>query len=566
MVPPLTAFYMFLWPQIVRSWEARAFPTFRFSTDAEGWGSFVTNNFWRNLPGPGIIALTFLVCGFAMIYLLGSRTFCTYVCPYGAIFALADRIAVGRIRVNENCQQCGTCTAACTCGIRVHEEVKQHGMIVNPACLKDLDCVAACPQSALRYTFTRPSLLKSLKSGGRFGRLPYDFSLGEELLIGLVFVVVLLAFRGLYAKIPFLLSLGLGGILGYFAVLAVRLFTRPNVRLATLHLKELGRVTWLGRIFGVLAVVLTAFVGHSGFVRYHEYRGLRQTMALGSAEDSDVADAVAANAYAHLTKSDEWGLFRNERLERAMLGLASHLRRFDEVEGYALRLIERRPDDVGLRVQLGQAYFGQERFAEAGRVFREVLVRAGGDATTAPPAVAAAHQALGELLVRRGDYTSAADEFRSVLAVDPDRAEAHAELGSALAELGRLDEAIASLYTAVRLNPKLAQAHYNLGTILGHQGHFEQAIRCYRRALALSPEDADLQNNLGYALLQAGELDQSRRHLERAVAINPNGADAHFNLATVFRAQRLPNRATEHYRIAAGLDPRYAEILGLSRP
>ena len=90
-VPPLTAFYMFIWPQILRTWHSKAFPEFHLRTDAEGWASFVTDNFWRNLPTAWIIVLTFLVCGFAIVYLLGSRTFCTYVCPYGAIFALADR-------------------------------------------------------------------------------------------------------------------------------------------------------------------------------------------------------------------------------------------------------------------------------------------------------------------------------------------------------------------------------------------------------------------------------------------------------------------------------------------
>ncbi len=565
-VPPLTAFYMFIWPQITRGWEARAFPTFRFATDAEGWASFVTNNFWRNLPGPAIIAFTFIVCGFAIVYLLGSRTFCTYVCPYGAIFALADRVAPGRIRVNENCQQCGTCTAACTCGIRVHEEVKQHGMIVNPACLKDLDCVAACPQSALGYTFTRPSLLKSFKTGGRFGRVPYDFSVAEELLIGLVFVVVLLSFRSLYSQIPFLLSLGLGGIIGYFAVVTVRLFTRPNVVLATLRLKELGRLTVTGRAYTGFALLLAALVGHSAFVRYHEYNGLRQAIAFRSAAEADGADALAASSSAHLTRADRWGLLDNERVERGMLLVASHLGRHEDVERYALRLIERHPRDANFRVQLGQTYLAQDRAADAAPMFREAVARWGGEAPDAPPAVVAAHQALGGLAARRGDFATAEDEFRAALAADPSRPDILAELGGVLAELRRFSEAIESLREAVRLNPELAEAHYNLGTILAHLERFEEAIPCYRRAVALTPDDADLQNNLGYALLQTGDFEQSQEHFERAVAINPNGADAHFNLGRVLEVRQQPEQATEHYRTAASLDPRYARILGMSQP
>ena len=592
LVPPLTAFYMFIWPQIVRAWHSKAFPTFHFATDREGWASLVTNNFWRNLPGPTVIIITFLVCGFFIVYLLGSRTFCAYVCPYGAVFALADRLTPARIRVSDKCQQCGTCTAACTCGIRVHEEVRQHGMIVNPACLKDLDCVAACPQGALRYTFSKPALLKSIKSGGRFGSLPYDLSVGEELLIGFVFIVVLLSFRGLYSRIPFLLSLGLGAIIGYFAVLTVRMFTRPNVLLATLRLKEIGRLTFAGRVFSGFAAILAVFVTHSAFVRYHEYLGLTQTRALraavglshtnptttvsaeaaataSAAAYADAAnadmDTLAASAFAHLKTADRRGLVRNVRVERGILTAASRLERFDDVEEYALRLLERDPNDISANLRLGQAWAGLGRLADAEGLFRNVLARWPDDPGDAAPALAGAHQALGGLLARRGDFAGAAEQLRATVALNPDQPEVFAELGGVLAELGRFDEAITSLRKAVRVDPELAGAHYNLGTILAHLGRFEEAVSCYEHALTITPDDAELHNNLGYVLMRTGQLDQSLQHLERAVALDPNRADAHFNLATLFDTQQQTEQAAEHYRNAARLDPRYAKLLGVNQ-
>jgi tetratricopeptide (TPR) repeat protein/NAD-dependent dihydropyrimidine dehydrogenase PreA subunit len=496
-----------------------------------------------------------------MIYLLGSRTFCTYVCPYGAIFALADRIAPGRIRVTDACQQCGTCTAACTTGIRVHEEVKRHGMIVNPSCMKDLDCVSACPQSALHYTFTRPALLKSFKSGGRFGSLPYDFTVAEELLAAFVFVVVLLSFRGLYSQIPFLLSLALGGIIGYLSVTTVRLFSKPNVVLATLRLRKLGRLTLTGRIFSGLYLLLAAFVGHSAFVRYHEYTGLRQALALPAATTPADADILAAGAFAHLTTSDRFGLLRNERVERAMLTAASRLGRLEQVERYATRVLERHPGDIGVRVQLARAYVSAQRPDEAEPLLRDVVTRWVGDPADAPAAVPAAHQALGGLLAQRGDYAGAAQHLRTAIIFHPKHAETHAELGGALAELGLFDEAIASLTEAVQLDPSLAGAQYNLGTLLGHLGRFEEAIPHYESALRVTPDDAELRNNLGHALLRTGRLDQSRQHLERSLVINPNGADAHFNLGAVLAARQQPEQAAYHYAAAARLDPRYARLL-----
>jgi len=551
LVPPLTAFYMFIWPQILRAWHNKAFPTFHLATDAQGWASFVTNNFWRNLPSAPVIILTFIVCGFVIVYLLGSRTFCTYVCPYGAIFALADRFAPGRIRVTDACRQCGTCTAVCTSGVRVHEEVKRHGMIVNSSCLKDFDCIAACPQSALHYSFGKPSLFKSVKSGGRFGSLPYDFSLREELLMALVFIIVLLSFRGLYSRVPFLLSLALGGIIGYLSVVTVSLFARPNVTLATLNLKRLGGLTRMGRAFVGFAVLLTVFVGHSAFVRYHEFTGLKQARALDAESDRSTgrSDNPALSAWSHLSTADRWGLLNNERVERRLATVSLRLQRFEHVQTYASRLLERFPFDFTVRLQLGKSLAGQGRTADAEREFRTIIAQWERPADSMASesgsledrshidALSSARHALGGLFVSQSRFAAAVSELRQALTLNPGRATTHAELGSALAELGRLDEAVGSLRESVRLDPHLNHAHYNLGTTLAHLGRFEEAIPSYERALETGPADAELLNNFGFALMRTGQLERSRERLEQAVAVDANNADAHFNLGTLFTSQ-----------------------------
>ncbi len=562
LVPGLTAFYMFIWPQIVRTWRDGAFPTFHMATDAQGWASFVTNNFWRNLPNAPVIVLTFLVCGFLIVYLMGSRSFCTYVCPYGAIFSLADRFAPGRIRVNDNCRQCGTCTAACTSGVRIHEEVKMHGMIVNPACLKDFDCISACPQQALYYGLSKPSLLRSYKSGGRFG-LPYDFTLGEDVLMGLVFTVVLLSFRGLYSRVPFLLSLALGGIIGYVAVLTVRLITSPNVKLSTLLLKRQGQLTARGRVFAVLSVLLAAFVSHSAFVRYHEYSGLTGVRTIMAGGAGAVSDSEVAGVHADLLAADQWGLLINERVERALLRTGSRLGEFDTVARYATRLLERYPNDTGARVQLAKSMAKRNRLDDAEVQYRMIITQWGADVSDAepPPALVSAHHALGELLAQRGEFASAAGELRAALVYDPQRTAARAALGGVLAELGQFDAAVENLQKAVQAEPGLGDACYNLGTILTHMGRFDEAIHYYQEALAAGMEDAELHNNLGFSLLSKGGGDEAGEHFKRAVALDPDNADAHFNLARVLAVQQSMTLANEHYRTAARLDPRYAKLL-----
>ncbi len=94
---------------------------------------FLTTDFWATFPGVAVAVLTFAVCGFAVVFVLGSKGYCTYGCPYGAAFGMADRVAPIRIRVTDACQGCATCTSVCTSNVRVHEEVRDHGWWSTPA-------------------------------------------------------------------------------------------------------------------------------------------------------------------------------------------------------------------------------------------------------------------------------------------------------------------------------------------------------------------------------------------------------------------------------------------------
>jgi len=230
LVPPIALFYMFVWPQFLRIAEGRPAPGFRIFTDEDGWASFVTTDFWRNLPDPWIAGLTFVVCGFAVIYFLGSRSFCFHACPYGAVFTAADRIAPGRIKLTGHCEQCGICTSVCHSTVRVHEEIARFGKVVDVNCMKDLDCVSACPQEAISFGFTWPAPADSFSRSGRRA-LRYDFSRREELTLAMVFVATLLVFRGLYTAVPLLMTLGLGGIVSCLTLLLLRLAHRSDARL-----------------------------------------------------------------------------------------------------------------------------------------------------------------------------------------------------------------------------------------------------------------------------------------------------------------------------------------------
>ena len=89
--------------------------------------------------------------------------------------------------------------------MRVHEEVRLYGMVVDPGCMKCMDCVSVCPKGALSFSFAKPSLFKKKRPAAAPAKR-YDLPLAEELGVAAVALVSTLAFRDLYNGPPLLMS------------------------------------------------------------------------------------------------------------------------------------------------------------------------------------------------------------------------------------------------------------------------------------------------------------------------------------------------------------------------
>ncbi|MFA6043435.1 MAG: 4Fe-4S binding protein, partial [Phycisphaerales bacterium] len=131
--PLLLALYMFVYPAFERYILVPSLKYFKvpradwpfWLTDPGSFpgfhSAFVVKDFWATFPEWYIAIPFLLICGFATVYFLGSKAFCSFGCPYGGFFGVIDRVSIGRIVVNDSCEQCGHCTAACTSNVRVHQ-------------------------------------------------------------------------------------------------------------------------------------------------------------------------------------------------------------------------------------------------------------------------------------------------------------------------------------------------------------------------------------------------------------------------------------------------------------
>lgn len=286
--PILLGAYMFVWPTFKREVLAPileaasiAWPVWlRPVEPIRQWSNgMVVEDFWATMP-PWFIAVPFLfICGFACVYFLGAKGFCTYGCPYAAFFKPIDKLAPVRIKVNDDCRQCGYCTSVCTSNVRVSEEVRDFGMVVDPGCMKTLDCVSACPNDALSLGLGKPALFAKTKAEAKESRKAalkkrrgrYDLTLVEELVAAVLMLWFFYATRGMLDAVPMLLAGGLAAIATLILIMAVKLFYEQHVRLYSLKFKQKGTVRPAGYLLMLVAagfVVGSVWSGNARILRW----------------------------------------------------------------------------------------------------------------------------------------------------------------------------------------------------------------------------------------------------------------------------------------------------------
>lgn len=318
-VPLLVAFWMFVAPSLLQALEG--------TLPKEISVALTTEDFWARFPGPVMAVATFLAVGFLIVWLLGAKGFCTYGCPYGAVFAVADRFAKGRIRVTDDCNGCGHCTAVCTSNVEVHSEVASPArMVTDSGCMKCLDCVSACPKDALFFGFTARATAPEPKDepGPPKRARAFDFTWPEEIALAVVFLsTVVFAYRRLYGMVPDLLAVTIALAAAFCAVIGWRLVTRRDLVVQHARLKVDGRLTARGRIAALALASFAAFTLHSGVVRYHDSASQARFAAFRIGGADAVDDARAA--LGHLDWLVRYGLWHEPQIDVARGRLLARL-------------------------------------------------------------------------------------------------------------------------------------------------------------------------------------------------------------------------------------------------
>lgn len=517
MVPTIAFVYMFVWPAVYGFAVGERPGPLRTS--------FTTTEFWATFPGWTVALLTFAVCGFAVVFVLGAKGYCTYGCPYGAAFAVADRIAPVRVRVTDACAGCATCTAVCTSNVRVHEEVRRHGMVVDPGCMKCLDCVASCPNGALFVGVGRPAGRR--RDGGR---APGRLASGEELGAAAVAVAAFAVYRGAYSAVPFLLSLGLAAGLAGATVALWRMIRRPDARIGPVRLRADGRLRPAGRVFAAVMVAVAAVTAHAAVSRVLDFhaaeryrsvvpmRGPALDLGRGPSSFSPHERQAVAAARSAADRAAGWSVVARPDLDLPRAWLAFLDGDDDASAELVERVLLRRPRDAEGRLLAARIAAFQGRWPDAADGYTFVI--------ELEPDRADGYLGLGAVLAATGRVGEAREVFAAGVPRCSETVDLRYNLALADAMLGDADAAVAGFRRVLTADPENRRARENLAGVLAASGRYDEAVVVFDEAIRRNPGDALLRLTAARARLAIGDRARAGELIESAIALDPGLADA----------------------------------------
>lgn len=171
---------------------------------------------------------------------------------------------------------------------------------------------------------------------------------------------------------------------------------------------------------------------------------------------------------------------------------------------------------------------------------------------------------LGEALGGMGKYSEATQQLNAALKIEPKHIGANLDLGlvavaaknpaaaeSYFKKVVELTEG--SQYSALSSSREIAL--YNLGLLANEKKQFDDAAGFFKAALVIRKDASDTYYQLAKALQGMGEIDGAIQQLEIGVKFDPGFAEAHYFLGQLYKQNKDEVNASYQFVRAAELAP-----------
>ncbi|HEY9733929.1 MAG TPA: tetratricopeptide repeat protein [Drouetiella sp.] len=194
-----------------------------------------------------------------------------------------------------------------------------------------------------------------------------------------------------------------------------------------------------------------------------------------------------------------------------------------------------------------QALMQAHRFPEAMQEYRNVIA--------AEPQSAIAHERLGLAALFVNNSYLAVQELETATRLEPDHSSTHNALGLAYQAEGDGPHAQAEFEKALSLNPKDAEAAFNLGTIFAGTGRYGPAEEAFKKAVAANPKAPMAHNHLGTLLSLSGNYRQAVQEFQAALSLAPDLASSHYGLGLALYNLKDYSSSIREFKRALALNP-----------
>jgi tetratricopeptide (TPR) repeat protein len=159
----------------------------------------------------------------------------------------------------------------------------------------------------------------------------------------------------------------------------------------------------------------------------------------------------------------------------------------------------------------------------------------------------------GQEAMKQGQFARASEDFKKVLAIDPNLVEAEVNLGLAYQSLFEYDLAVRHLKKALRERPNLVGPTVIVGMDYLKLGSPEKSIPYLQQALKLDPSNRDARQALASSYLTEEDFRNAAEEFRQIAAFDSDKSEAWFKLGHEYLdlSARLAFRGARLYRDSA---------------